>query len=59
MLIHQPHGSDSRVTSGGFGLALAVVLAAVFVAGVALGYNSVYRNISVALFSPPPAASHF
>jgi hypothetical protein len=59
MLIHQPHSTDSRVSRGGFGLALAVVLTAVFAAGVVIGYNSVYRNISVAMLGPPPVASHF
>jgi hypothetical protein len=58
MLMQSP-GSEFRVTRGGFGLALAVVLVAVFAAGVAIGYNSVYRNISVAMYDPPRAASPF
>jgi hypothetical protein len=56
----QQRATEHRRTSasakiGGAAVAAFVALAVVFTLGVAIGYNSVYRNVSVAMAMPPVA----
>jgi hypothetical protein len=47
----QTHFASAR-HPGGFAVALTIAFAVVFTLGVVIGYNSVYRNISVAMLTP-------
>ena len=49
------HPQDVR--SNRLAWTLAGVCCVVFAVGVFIGYHSIYRNISVAMLPPPPAAS--
>jgi hypothetical protein len=56
----KPMVSDQQVRQSRgtrFAVGFAIVAAAVFTVGVLIGYNSIYRDISVAMLSPPTAVS--
>jgi predicted permease len=48
-----PTSANARI--GGVAVAAVIALAVVFTFGVAIGYNSVYRNVAVAMTTPPTA----
>ena len=50
--MNEPVSSRPRTNLSGLAVAFAVALGAVFALGVVIGYNSVYRNIEVALLAP-------
>jgi hypothetical protein len=51
--MNEPVSSRPRTNLSGLAVALVVALGATFALGVVIGYNSVYRNVSVAMLAPP------
>jgi len=49
---HPPTAGSQRLS---WFMALAYVV--VFAVGAVIGYHSIYRNVSVAMLPPPPAAA--
>ena len=55
MISGQPK-PDARSRGRRWAMVFVVMCAVVFGLGALLGYNSIYRNISVAMVAPPPGS---